>query len=103
MSRVVEMASTKMNFPTPDFILSLQQQDLLFAALNSNGGSVNTGSLGQAGDLASMRFDNLPPLQAPGSRTLTISMIARLSITIMISITMATRATSTTAISLRDR
>lgn len=69
------MASTKANanFPTPNFILSPHQQNLLFAALNSNRGSINTASLQQPGDastMASMSFDN-SPLQAPDSSTLT--------------------------------
>ena len=63
------MASAKNLFETPKFILSPHQQDLLFAALNSNRGGPNSGSLQQPGGpsgMAPMAFEN-SPLQAPGS------------------------------------
>lgn len=76
------MASTTQpnnNFHSPNFILSPHQQDLLFAALNSNGANANPAAnhnlamQSHMGDpaQAGMPFAGGTPLQAPGSSTLT--------------------------------
>lgn len=71
-----EMASATTNgFHAPNFILSPHQQDLLFAALNSNRNTA-TDQQQQNGDsqtIAPAAFDNnatASPLQAPGSGSL---------------------------------
>ncbi|KFZ06962.1 hypothetical protein V501_06921 [Pseudogymnoascus sp. VKM F-4519 (FW-2642)] len=71
-----EMASATTNgFHAPNFILSPHQQDLLFAALNSNRNTA-TDQQQQNGDsqtIAPAAFDNnatTSPLQAPGSGSL---------------------------------
>lgn len=67
------MASVKSeDFLAPNFVLSPHQQNLLFAALNSNRASTN--SLLQDADadtIAPATFDTTAPLQAPVDRNLT--------------------------------
>lgn len=66
------MASAKTNgFQTPSFILSPHQQDLLFAALNSNRPTQDIQQNDAAKAIAQTSFDNTSPLQAPGSGSLT--------------------------------
>lgn len=68
-----EMASTTTNgFHAPNFILSPHQQDLLFAALNSNRAAGTDQQNGDGQTIAPAAFDNntTSPLQAPGSGSL---------------------------------
>jgi AP-1-like factor len=65
------MASTETNgFQAPSFILSPHQQDLLFAALNSNRATATTQQNGDGQTIAPTTFDTTSPLQAPGSGSL---------------------------------
>lgn len=69
-----EMASATTNgFHAPNFILSPHQQDLLFAALNSNRATATDQQNGDGQTIApAAAFDNTTsPLQAPGSGSLT--------------------------------
>ncbi|OBT38570.1 hypothetical protein VE00_11131 [Pseudogymnoascus sp. WSF 3629] len=69
-----EMASATTNgFHAPNFILSPHQQDLLFAALNSNRTTAADQQNGDGQTIAPAAFDNnatTSPLQAPGSGSL---------------------------------
>ncbi|KFY43562.1 hypothetical protein V494_01922, partial [Pseudogymnoascus sp. VKM F-4513 (FW-928)] len=67
-----EMASATTNgFHAPNFILTPQQQDLLFAALNSNRATATDQQNGDGQTIAPAAFDNTTsPLQAPGSGNL---------------------------------